>query len=149
MRQRHADTSGWVFQSATFASNMHRHFESTLAAQYWGWFFLLEFLFPAMWCYVCKNYFWKNTVCFKCLWLFMCSYMCVSKGVYVCIELKEWEVFWLPLIPLSNFLWFNNHTFLLSYIETHESYVEKCIKSSDKQMQKSENFFFFIIYFVK
>lgn len=72
----------------------------------------------------------------------MCSYTCVSKGVYVCIELKEWEVFWLPLIPLSNFLWFNNHTFLLSYIETHESYVEKCIKSSDKQMQKLENFFF-------
>lgn len=28
---------------------------------------------------------------------------CISKRVYLSIEIEEWEVVWLPLSPLSNF----------------------------------------------
>lgn len=54
--------------------------------------------------------------------MYVFIHVCISKGVYVSIEiaLEEWEVVWLPLIPLSNFLWFNNHIFLLSHMQRHD-----------------------------
>ena len=35
--------------------------------------------------------------------IYVFVHVCLCKSVCVSIEIEEWEVVWLPLIPLSNF----------------------------------------------